>query len=166
MKATLVRSVVTIAVFVLLALSSRADRASYAQVIKERDAVLSKILAMREATRSSGLADEEGIASAQLALYSFRRDVASTTAEKIKNQELIVKVRERKLEEMKARVSIGVGDNTDVLVATDSLLQAKQVLEELRSNGKEGYKSPEPTPGSVTPAASAPAAPPPSAAQL
>jgi hypothetical protein len=117
---------------VLSALSSRADRSSYAQVIKERDAVLSQILAVREAARPAGIADEEAITAAQLALYSFRRDVASTTAEKIKNQELIVKIRERKLAEMKAKVSIGAGDNTAVLIATDCFLQAKQVLEELK----------------------------------
>jgi hypothetical protein len=122
--------------FVLCALSSRADKSSYAQVIKERDAVLSQIVAAREASRSAGIADEEAIRSAQLTLYSFRRDVASTPTEKIKNQELIVKLCEKKLAEMKARASAGTGDIIDGLVATDCFLQAKQVLEELQLNEK------------------------------
>ena len=122
----------------LAALSSRADATSYAQVIKERDSVLSQILAEREGKRPSGLADDEAIAAAQLALYSFRRDVAATTTEKIQNQELIVRIYEKKRGLVKARFSAGLVGRIQVLEATAPLLEAKQVLEELQLNEKKG----------------------------
>ena len=78
------------------------------------------------------MADEEAIATAQLALYSFRRDAAATISEKIKNQELIVRVFEKKLEYVKANMKSGVGSSIGVLEATAPFLEAKQMLEELR----------------------------------
>ncbi len=120
----------------LAAISARADAAAYAQVVKERDAVLSQILAEREGRRSTGLGDEEAIAQAQLALYAFRRDVAATTAEKINQQERIVRIHEQKLERVKARRRSGVVAEIDVLEATAPLLEARQALEALRLGDK------------------------------
>ena len=122
----------------LAAVSSHADATSYAQILKERDSVLSQILADRESRRSSGTADEDAISAAQLALYSFRRDTAATTAEKIKNQELIIRVHEKKLEFVKAEKRAGTAAGIQVLEATAPLLEAKQVLEELRLTDKKG----------------------------
>ncbi len=116
----------------LCALSSRADSASYAKVIRERDAVLSQILAERESGRPTGLADEDAITSDRIALYAFRRDVATSVAEKLKNQELIVDAREKQLASIKAKSRAGTVGNIDILMATDRALQAKQVLEQLK----------------------------------
>jgi len=138
MKTTPARFIVIVAAFMLAAMSSRADAISYAQILKERDSVLSQILAQRESRRSAGLADEDAIAAAKLALYSFRRDVAATTAERVKNQELIIRVHERKLEYVKAQMHTGLATGIDVLAATASLLEAKQVWEELHLNEKQG----------------------------
>ena len=137
MKTYPVRSIVIIAAFLLAALSSRADATSYAQILKERDDVLSRILADRESHYSVGAVNEEAVSAAQLALYVFRRDTASTTAAKIKNQELIIQLYEKKLAEAKARMSTGIGANIQVLEATDLVLQAKQVLEELKLSEKK-----------------------------
>ena len=138
MTTTPVRPILIIAAFLFAALFIRADTTSYAQLLKERDTVLSQILAYRESGRSVGLSDDEAISAAQSALYSFRRDVASSTAEKIKNQELLVQLCEKRLAAVKVNVNSGIGSNLNVLVGTDSLLQAKQILEELKLNGKGG----------------------------
>jgi len=128
----------------LLAVSSlfaslvRADEASYAKVLKERETVLSQILAAREVHFTTGGLDEEAVSSARLALWSFRRDTAPSTAEKIKEQELIVAVYEKKLATLKSRSATGVVGREDVLLATDSLLQAQQKLEELKLKEKKG----------------------------
>jgi hypothetical protein len=138
MRTVPIRFTIAVAAFMLAALSSSADATSYAQVIRERDSVLSQILADRESRRASGTADEDAIAAAQLALYSFRRDVATATGEKIKNQELIVRLHEKKQEIVKARFSTGIVGKIEVLEATDSLLEAKQVLEELHLKAPKG----------------------------
>jgi hypothetical protein len=128
----------------LLAVSSlfaslvRADEASYAKVLKERETVLSQILAAREVHYTTGGLDEEAVSSARLALWSFRRDIAPSTAEKIKQQELIVAVYEKKLVTLKTRSATGLVGREDVLLATDSLLQAQQTLEELKLKEKKG----------------------------
>jgi uncharacterized membrane protein len=138
MKSYPSRSILIIVAFLLAALSSRADATSYAQILKERDDVLSRILADRESHYSSGLVNDEAVSAAQLALYSFRRDTASTLAVKIKNQELIVQLYEKKLTLAKERRSAGLGADIEVLAATDLVLQAKQVLEELQLSAKKG----------------------------
>jgi hypothetical protein len=138
MKNTQVRFICMVAAFMLATITSRADSSTYAQVIKERDDVLSQILAEREGKRLSGLPDEEAIAAAQLALYSFRRDSATVTGEKIKNQGLIIRIYDKKLELEKAKFSAGLAGRIQVLEATAPLLEAKQVLEELRLIEKKG----------------------------
>jgi outer membrane protein TolC len=137
MKIAPVRHVILVVTVLSAALSVRADAASHAEIVKERDSVLSQILAECEARRPTGTANEDDIAAAQIALYSFRRDVAATTTEKIKNQELIAAIHEKKLEYMKAKMHIGLVSKIQVLEATNSSLEAKQVLEELRLNEKK-----------------------------
>ena len=113
-----------------------ADEASYSSVVKERDSVLAEILSIREGNRASGTADEESIAAAQFTLYSFRRDVATATSEKIKNQELIVRIFEKKLANVEAMTKAGLGGKSVLLEAKAPLLEARQRLEELRLNKK------------------------------
>jgi hypothetical protein len=125
------------AIVVLFAVPGRADATAYAQIIKERNAVLSKILAEQESRYAMGLVDNDAIARAQLALYSFRRDVAPTNAEKIKNQELVVQVHEKRQALVQAQVKSGLGGPIEVLLATDDLLRAKQALEELKLTEKK-----------------------------
>jgi len=124
------------ATVLLLTSSARADEAAYAAVIKERDQVLSEILSARESRRATGTADEESIAAAQLALYSFRRDAATATGEQIKQQELIVRLFEKKLEITQAKTKAGLVGNIEVLEARAPLLEARQRLEELRLKEK------------------------------
>ena len=137
MKKYLARSIIVAALF-SSALSGHADETLRAKIVKERDGVLSQILAEREGRRPTGTADEEAIAAAQLALYSFRRDIATSSVEKIKNQELIVRIYEKKLELAKAKFSTGLSGNIQVLEATVPLLEAKQLLEEIRLNEQHG----------------------------
>jgi hypothetical protein len=121
----------------LTGILARADSEARTQILKERDAVLSQILADREGRLASGVVDEDGVAAARIALWSFRRDTAASKQEKIKQQELIVKVYAKKLSSAKGRIASGLTTNIDVLIATDALLQAKQLLEELRLEEKK-----------------------------
>ena len=137
MKATPVRSITLVALFSLFAVSSHADATAHAQIIKERDAVLSEIVAYYESQFPIGLGNEETLVPAQLALCSFRRDTAATIPEKIKQQKLIVQAHEKRLATVNVRVKNGLATRLDILTATDVLLQAKQLLEELKLSGKK-----------------------------
>jgi hypothetical protein len=94
--------------------------------------VLSEILAGRESRFATGVTGEESVLSARLALWSFRRDSAPAVAEKVRSQELIVGVWEKRLAVVESQAKAGVGEHEAVLLATDSLLQAQQLLAELR----------------------------------
>jgi len=122
----------------LFASLARADEASYAKILKERDAVLSQIVAQRESLFAIGTTDGEALQAARLALWSFRRDTATTKEGKIAHQESIVGLYEKNLADLKARARTGVVGSDAVLLATDSLLQAQQTLEELRTDRKTG----------------------------
>jgi hypothetical protein len=124
-------------VFALSSSLGRASTSSYAQITAERDSVLSEIVAYHERQRSSGTANEELIAAAQLKLYSFRRDVASTLVEKIKNQELIVRLFEENLKLIVFKREAGLAGGIQILEAKAALLEAKQTLEELRMGEKK-----------------------------
>ena len=138
MKTSPLHSLLVATVVVLSAVAGRADPTAHAQILKQRDAVLSQILAGQESRRAVGIADEDAILAAQVALYSFRRDAAPTPAGKIQNQELIVAVFEKQLAVVEAKVRIGGVTNAEVLIATDRVLQAKQILEELKLSPKTG----------------------------
>lgn len=122
----------------LVASNTFADEALRTKIIKERDTILSQILTERESGVATGLVDENAVLSARLALFSFRRDTASSKVEKVKQQELIVSIYQKKLATLKGRVEAGVGGREDVLLATDSLLQAQQMLEELKLDAEKG----------------------------
>lgn len=124
--------------FLLAALVCRGDATAYAQIIKERESVLSQILADRESKRASGVVDDEAVEAAQLALYSFRRDVATSVGDKIRNQELIISIFETKLDRVSRKLRSGIAAGIDVLEARAPLLEARQVLEELRFQGEGG----------------------------
>lgn len=132
MKTFLLRRLVVVTATLLLATSVRGDEASYSAIVKERDHVLSQILAAQESSRSTGLADDDAIAAAQLTLYSFRRDVANDPAQKIKQQELVVGVHEKKFKYAEAMQKTGTRTYVGVLETKAALLEAQQRLEELR----------------------------------
>jgi hypothetical protein len=115
-----------------------ADETAYAKILKERDAVLSKILSDREARLATGGISEEAVPEARLALYVFRRDTAPTKAEKLKQQDLIVAVYEKKLAMLNSRAAAGIIGPEELLLARDSLLQAQQLREEFQLAGKNG----------------------------
>lgn len=129
--------IATVAIFAVCTLSSHADSSSYQQVIQKRDAVLSQIVAAQESRLQAGVGDDESVSSAQIALYSFRRDTASAQSEKIRQQGLIVKVIEKQISVLEAKASAGLGENIDMLMATDRALQATQLLEELKLAAKK-----------------------------
>ena len=120
------------------------------QIVKQREEVLSQILKELEGRRASGHAVEEDIFTAQTALYSFRRDTATDSSEKLKHQQMIVAIHERRLAVLKSKYGMGGVANVDVLRATDGVLQAKQVLEDLRAKEKMASKAPGPTTTVVT----------------
>ncbi len=111
---------------------ARADDTAYADILKERDAVLSQIVTEREAAAQSGAVDARAVMEARLALLSFRRETASSTAEKIAQQKQIVGLHEKALAVSKQRQELGVVVREELLLATDAWLQAKQLLEELK----------------------------------
>lgn len=127
-----VRSLVMLLLSLVFVAFVRADETAYRQILKERDAVLSKIIEVQEGRQSTGLADFEMASAARIALWNFRRDTAGTKEERIKLQELLVQEYEKNLSEVKVRSTTGVRTTLDVLLATDKLLEAKQVLAELR----------------------------------
>lgn len=138
MKTLPTRLLALLAVLSLFGVSAPADEAAYARILKERDAVLSQIVTDQEARFASGIVSDEALQSARLALWSFRRDTAASPADKIKQQELIVGLQEKKLALVKQRARAGTSGREDVLLATDALLQAQQTLEELRLPPKNG----------------------------
>ena len=110
-----------------------ADETEYARILKERDDILSKMVAFKEAQLANGtLFNPEELASARLALWTLRRDTAKTSTEKIKQHELIVDLYEKQLGPVKRRYDLGLVTWYEVLTATDALLQAKQTLEEMK----------------------------------
>jgi hypothetical protein len=116
----------------------RADTSAHAAIVKKREAVLSKIVADVESRHASGTADDNAVWTARLALYSFRRDAAQTTNEKLRHQEQIVALREEALGALKARAKAGTADPLDLLRATDAVLAAKQLLEALKADAQKG----------------------------
>ena len=110
----------------------RADEAVLAGILKERDATLSKLLALKELYHANGAAAAEEVDAARVALWTFRRDTAKSNAEKIKLQEAIANIYEKQLEFIKLKQTQGFAGDMEILIATDALLQAKQTLEELR----------------------------------
>lgn len=134
------RLLALLAVSALFAPLARADETAYAKILKERDLILSQIVTQREAQFAIGSTDDGALVAARLALWSFRRDTTPSKAEKIKQQELIVEVFQKELVAVKSRVTAGLAGREDILLATDSLLQARQFLEELQLNELDAKK--------------------------
>jgi len=116
----------------------RADTMSYTAIVKEREAVLVKIVATIESRHGAVGADDDALSAAKLALYSFRRDTAQTPNEKLQHQEQIVALYKKKLAAQKALAGSGTADPLDVLRVTDAALAAKQLLAELKAVTKQG----------------------------
>jgi hypothetical protein len=138
MNTSRIRLFVLVAASFLSAPFARADAISYAKLLAERDAVLSRIVVLREGQFANGTKDDGAVVSARVALWSFRRDISASKPEKIKQQELIVAVYQDRLDDQKARVKAGVADPEDILLATNSLLEARQLLEELKFSLRKG----------------------------
>lgn len=119
--------------FALAALvaSARASSPEFAQLVRERDATLSRLVMAQEARFRTGIADPQALFAARVALATFRRDVAATPAEKMAQQKLIVGWVEERLAEVKSRVASGVATEEDLLRITDELLAAKLALLEI-----------------------------------
>ena len=136
MNTTPVRLLAFVALLTLPGTAVLGDAAPHAQLLKERDVVLAQIVSQEEGRVASGVGDEGAVFAAKLALFSFRRDVAVTKEETLKQQMLIVELYEQKLAVVKAHVATGVVGSVDVLRATDAVLAAKQLLEEIKGDGK------------------------------
>jgi hypothetical protein len=138
MKSPQTRTLPVIVLSLLSAVMYGAESSTYAQIVKQREEILSQILREHEGRQARGHAVEEEIFAAQISLYSFRRDTATTIPEKMKHQQMIVAANEKRLAVAKGKSQVGRVANVEVLRATDGVLQAKQVLEELiakRTNG-------------------------------
>jgi hypothetical protein len=110
---------------------AQARSSELAEVIRERDATLARLVTFAEELHRTGVRDDNALFAARLALATFRRDVAPTPAEKIVQQKLIVGWQEDRFASVKSRKATGVVSEEDLLRATDELLAAKQVLLEL-----------------------------------
>ncbi|MFO1449839.1 MAG: hypothetical protein U1F61_16900 [Opitutaceae bacterium] len=123
----------------------RGDGPTYAQIVLDRESLLKEILAVRERQaqlslergQDSWLADDKARIAAQLALYSFRRDVAATAAEQLVVQEQVVAVYEKALQDTLSRMDSRLATYVEVLEAKAPLLAARQLLEELRMKAKK-----------------------------
>ena len=138
MKTNPIRCAVFSTVFVALSAWAHAETAAHVQILRDRDATLSKIVQLQESRWADGSGSDSAVFAARLALHSFRRDIAPSSAEKISEQELIVSLCEKRLPSVTAQLNSGIGNTVDVLLMTDQLLQAKQVLEELKAGEKKG----------------------------
>src|SRR5688572_10088210 len=138
MKTKYARLLMFVALSSLTATSAIAASEAHAQILKERDGVLSQILKEQESRRATGHSVDDEIFSAQVALHSFRRDTAAAISDKLKNQQMIVSAHEKRLATMKRKSEIGAVANIEVLRVADGVLQAKQILEELRAHEKRG----------------------------
>ena len=136
MKATPVRLLAFIALVCLPGSLVRGDAAAHDRLVKERDTVLSQILAQEESMQGVGARDADALFAAKLALCSFRRDVATSKEEKLKNQQTIIGLYERKLELAKSHAAAGVVGPLEVLRVTDALLAEKLILEELNAGSR------------------------------
>src|SRR5687768_9589329 len=108
-----------------------AETPAYAAILKERDAVLSKIVAAQEARSAAGHTNQDAVFTSRIALHTFRRDIANSPQAKIAHQQLIVAEQQRKLAAVHGQAQVGGVSEVDVLTATDALLAAKQMLEQL-----------------------------------
>lgn len=125
---TIVRLVV---VALLFATIGRGENSKYAQIVKDRDAVLSEILSAREARYRVGGGDEVAVLDARLALLTFRRDAAKDREGKLKQQGLIVEMYEKRVADLKVRAKSGTLSAEDLLLAKERLLEAMQTRESL-----------------------------------
>lgn len=112
----------------------RANEPTFEQIVQERDQVLAQIVAQREARRATGMATDESIHEARLALHSFRRDTAASIEARIQEQQLIIQLIEKRVAAVQARLEAGIGDTEAILLARESLLAARQVLAHLRKS--------------------------------
>jgi hypothetical protein len=138
MNSSYIRTLTVIVLSLLGVAMDGAESSTYAQIVKQRDEVLSQILREQEGRRAAGHAVEEDVFAAQIALYSFRRDVTTRITEKVEHQQMIVATYEKRLAITKGKYGIGGVANVEVLRATDGVLEAKQLLEDLRAKGKNG----------------------------
>ncbi|PTY04289.1 hypothetical protein DB347_20565 [Opitutaceae bacterium EW11] len=118
-------------VALLFATLGRGENPRYAQIVRDRDAVLSEILAAREARYRVGGCDEQAVLSSRLALLTFRRDAAKNREEKLKQQGLIVEMYEKRVADLKVRAKSGTLSAEDLLLAKERLLEAMQTRESL-----------------------------------
>ena len=132
MNTSHLRKFALLALFGLSALSMRADSSVLTAILKERDDTLVKILDFQKAYEKTGIVLTEAVFIAEVALYSFRREAATSTAEKIKNQTLIVAIHDRKEAALKAKLAAGVAGPMEILQAKNEQLQARQLLETLK----------------------------------
>jgi hypothetical protein len=110
---------------------ARADIASRAELVSERDALLVSIVQLVESRRESGLANGNDVANAKCALYTFRRDSAATRKEKIANQELLIQLIAENLSQLESRHSVGAATSLEVMQEKGRLLEAKILLSDL-----------------------------------
>lgn len=104
---------------------------SRSALVAERDALLSKIVSQIESRREMGLTNEDDLIAAKLALSVFRRESSADASHKVEHQREILALLEDKLRALKDRAKNGAADSLDVLKATDDVLAAKLVLQEL-----------------------------------
>lgn len=106
--------------------------------IDDRDAALARALKDEEARFAAGQVHEERVLLSRLALHSFRRDAAPALADKIRHQEAVVAVEERREQLALERRAVGVATELDVKERTLSRLQAGAMLRTLQRSAAKG----------------------------
>ncbi len=115
----------------VFASAADAQKLTREDIIKQREANLSKILAISEQRFKTGTLQQNEVLKARLDLLRFKRGAASALTEKIAIQEKIVTLREEQKKYAQQQHAVGVVDELAVLRATDDLLAEQQLLSDL-----------------------------------
>jgi len=100
--------------------------------VAERRQVLEKIVTLLENRHSIGLDDGSELISAKLSLFTFERDSAVKTHDRISWQQKIVKLQEEELTKLENKFSAGLVPDLELLRAKDRLLAARCELAKMQ----------------------------------
>ncbi len=118
---------------VFLAPTTYAQNPTREEIIKKREANLSRIVEIAEKRFQNGTLKQTEVLKARLGLLRFQRETASALTQKIAAQQKMVSVCETQQAILKKEQQLGLCDELEVLKATDELLGEQQLLAELNA---------------------------------
>jgi len=119
--------------FVAIAAAQAQESKGLEEIVRKRDAVLTQIVEAIQSQYKAGKATGEQLRSANINLYSFRRDTTKTQSERLQWQERIVAAEKERKASAKRHVETGTVTRVDELLAEERVLAAEQKLLELQA---------------------------------